>query len=305
MANNQQPIIVKRIVEEGRHGHHGGAWKVAYADFVTAMMAFFLMLWLLGSAEESKLKGLADYFNSNTTMNDGREQGGSGGFMDGTTPFSPNQMVPASVSPFSIHPSIPFSNDDEGDPFSMDLTEGDEAAADLPDGVLQAEVERREQAQFAEAKEAIVRALDETPSLKAFKDSLLIDQTPEGLRVQIVDRQDNAMFELASAAPLPHTRQLLGVVAEAIQDLPQRLSVRGHTDALPFAPGAAYDNWHLSSDRANATRGMLLDAGLPPDRFFEVTGRAAAEPLLPDAPADPRNRRISLVLLHDALTGPR
>ncbi|MCB1885240.1 MAG: OmpA family protein [Geminicoccaceae bacterium] len=303
MANNQQPIIIKRIVEEGGHGHHGGAWKVAYADFVTAMMAFFLMLWLLGSANEAKLKGLADYFNSTATTNDGKE-GGFGGFLDGTTPLSPNQMVPSSVSPFSIHPSIPFSNDDEGDPFSMDLTEGAEEATDLSDEALRAEVERREQAQFAEAKDAIARALDERPDLKAFKDSLLVDQTPEGLRVQIVDQQDEAMFDLASAAPLPHTRQLLAVVAEAIKALPQRLSVRGHTDALPFAPGATYDNWRLSSDRANATRGMLIDAGLPADRFFEVTGRAAAEPLLPDAPADPRNRRISLVLLHDAPPSP-
>ncbi len=311
MANNTAPIIIRKVVEEGGHGgHHGGAWKVAYADFVTAMMAFFLMLWLLSSASDDKLKGLAEYF-SDATINQGGE-GGVGGVMDGISFMTPNQMAPASLSPFNFHPSIPYAESEEGDPFVLELSseeadgdedlpaEGSADAEALSDEALAAETRRREEAETTEVRDEIMKKLAGIPELEGLTDSVAIDRTPDGLRIQLIDRDDRSMFPLAGARMLPHTGELLKIVAETIKDLPQRLSIRGHTDALPFTSGSGYDNWRLSSDRANATRQALIGAGIGEDRVREVVGRASADPYLPDRPEDPRNRRISLVLLNEA-----
>ena len=157
---------------------------------------------------------------------------------------------------------------------------------------------------FEQAAASIERALAETPELRRFEHNLAIDQTPEGLRIQIVDRDQSAMFPVGSDQMYPHTRELLGVVARAVAALPNRISVRGHTDALPFAPGAAYDNWRLSSDRANSTRQAMVAAGLGPGRVAEVVGKADAEPIEAADAHDPRNRRISVVLLHNRSARP-
>ena len=310
MANNTAPIIIRKVVEEGGHGgHHGGAWKVAYADFVTAMMAFFLMLWLLSSASDDKLKGLAEYF-SDATINQGGE-GGVGGVMGGISFMTPNQMAPASLSPFNFHPTIPYAESDEGDPFMLELSseeadgdedlpaEGSPDAEALSDAALAAETRHREEAAVAEVRDEIMAKLAGIPELEELADSVAIDRTPDGLRIQLIDRDDRSMFPLAGAQMLPHTTELLKIVAETIKDLPQRLSIRGHTDALPFTSASGYDNWRLSSDRANATRQALIGAGIGETRVREVVGRASADPYLPDSPSDPRNRRISLVLLNE------
>ena len=155
----------------------------------------------------------------------------------------------------------------------------------------------REEAGFAQAKAAILAALQVEPELRGLKDSLLIEDTPEGLRVQILDRDRLPMFPVGSDAMYPHTRRLLDLVVEAVAGTRNRISLRGHTDSLPFAAGSGRDNWHLSADRANATRLAMIAAGLDPGRVAEVVGRADAEPLVADHPTDPRNRRISVVLL--------
>ncbi len=307
MADNS-PIIIRKIIEEEGHGHHGGAWKVAYADFVTAMMAFFLMLWLLSTADEQQLKGLAEYFSD--AAENQSQPGGMGGVLDGISFVTPDMAVQAPVSPFAPS-SLPLTaTPEEADPddFALDLAlafgldDAADAAARRPldDEAFAEERRRREQAAFDEARAAMLNALSQRPELARFTDSLIIDDTPEGLRIQIVDREQNAMFPTASAEMLANAQALIALVAEAIGDLPNRLSIRGHTDARPFARGAAYDNWRLSADRANATREALIEAGVAASRVADIIGKGPSEPLFPDDPLDARNRRISLVLLRDA-----
>jgi chemotaxis protein MotB len=307
MADNS-PIIIRKVVEEGGHGHHGGAWKVAYADFVTAMMAFFLMLWLLATADQQQLKGLAEFF-SETDANGG-EPGGAGGVLSGITIATDDLSIQMPMSPFApaVPPLTASPRELDPDVFTLDLAAeyGEanglelELRGELDDEAFAAERRRREQAAFDAAKDAILQALTETPELAGFTDSLLIDDTPEGLRIQLIDREQSAMFPTASAELYPGARNLIGLVARSIEALPNQLSIRGHTDSRPFAPGARYDNWRLSSDRAHATREALVAAGVRPRRIADVMGKADAEPLFPEDPADPRNRRISVVMLRHA-----
>lgn len=301
------PIIIRKVIEEGGHGHHGGAWKVAYADFVTAMMAFFLMLWLLSTADEQQLKGLAEYFSD---ADENKSQpGGMGGILEGISAVTDDMAVHMPISPFAATRLPLTTTPQEIDPesFTLDLSTGsvtleiDPAAID--DDAFEAERQRREQAAFDDAKEALLNALSETPELAEFTDSLIIDDTAEGLRIQIVDREQTAMFPTGSSALNPSAEKLIAVVAKSIEGLPNRLSIRGHTDSRPFSASAHYDNWRLSSDRANATREALAQSGIPTSRIADVMGKADAEPLIPEDPADPRNRRISLVMLRTGADG--
>jgi len=302
MADNA-PIIIRKVVEEGGHGHHGGAWKVAYADFVTAMMAFFLMLWLLSSADEDQLKGLAEYFSD--AADNKSQPGGMGGILQGISAVTDDMAVQLPISPFAPS-SLPLTatpQEIDPDAFTLDLSTAPDLAtasidpAWLDDEAFEAERRRREQAAFDDAKAQLLNALSATPELAQFTDSLIIDDTAEGLRIQIIDREQTAMFPTGSAELYPNVGKLIAVVAKSIEGLPNRLSIRGHTDSRPFSPNARYDNWRLSSDRANATREALVEAGIPPSRIANVMGKADAEPLIADDPADPRNRRISLVML--------
>jgi chemotaxis protein MotB len=296
---NSRPLILKKVVEDGSHGHHGGAWKVAYADFVTAMMAFFLLLWLLSTSSEETLKGLAEYFSESIAQVG--PPGGVGGTLQGLT-VVPDAVPRTPASLLDLQPTAAVGKVDRPDPEQIELGSARSVAPSEDDDpqALEEALRRREVERFESAKRAIEAALSSAPDeLKRLKDSLVFDQTPEGLRIQIVDREQYAMFPLGSDVMYPHTRRLLALVAQAVRGMPNRISIRGHTDARPFAPGAGYDNWRLSSDRANATRLALVEAGLDPGRIAEVVGRADAEPLVPAAPNDPRNRRISLVLLHE------
>ncbi len=298
MADLNQPVIIRKVVEEGGHGHHGGAWKVAYADFVTAMMAFFLLLWLISSASEETLEGLSEYF-SESTVNIG-SPGGSGGLLDGVTVTPGQTPAQAPIDPFEMSIRVPTTEEEppgfELDLGSLDGVEGEDAEGE--DELLAAERERRERENFEHAKAAILNTIASTPELEKYKDQLIIDETPEGLRIQLIDREHSAMFPAGGARMYPHTRKLLKLVAEAIRGLPNKISIRGHTDATPFAAGSGYDNWKLSSDRANATREELIEYGLAPQRIAEVVGKADTEPFVTEDPRDPRNRRISIVLLH-------
>ena len=294
MSREPRPIIIRRPVIAGGHGHHGGAWKVAYADFVTAMMAFFLLLWLISSASEDTLKGLAEFF-SNATVNIG-PPGGVGGVLDGMT-VMPSSVPPLPTSPFD-QPELPTRP--ETDSSEPGLPSGDpDLDRDLAAERL-AEAVARERQSFDEAKTAILAAVQLDPELRNLKDHLLVEEAPEGLRIQLLDRDNLPMFPVGSDVMYPHTRRLLALVMKAIAALPNRVSIRGHTDSLPYAAGSATDNWRLSADRANATRLAMVAGGLQIARLAEVVGKADAEPLFADHPADPRNRRISVVLLRDA-----
>jgi chemotaxis protein MotB len=295
-----QPIIKKVIVEE-HGGHHGGAWKVAYADFVTAMMAFFLLMWILASAEEEQKKGLADYFTP--TLNPQPGMGGDGP-LDGTT-IGPPGTLNSSNSPMS---AVAVPNFGQADPMSetrgepqvvVEYAEGPSEAAKSVQDELQKAMEEKDHQAFADIEKQIVQAMNEVPDLKPLIPNVLFDETEEGLRIQIVDQNGQSMFPSGSAQVTDRTKKLLQLVGSMIAKLPNDVIISGHTDAVPFANEMAetgYGNWELSADRANATRRIFTTSGVELGRVSRVAGLADTDPLKPEDPVDPSNRRMSVVL---------
>ena len=282
IGHNEGTIVVKKI-NKADHGHHGGAWKVAYADFVTAMMAFFLLMWLLNATTDEQKRGISEYF---TPASVSLSTGGAGGMLGGQS-IAPGASVSATSSApvivtITSPPPPTISETVEKDPIP------DEEALEK----FKAE---QEQAAFEEAQ----NALQQDPELAGLQDNLVVDMTPEGMRIQIVDKEGGAMFASGSAKLKPQTRKLFVKVAQAVERFPNKLSISGHTDSTPFNR-ANYSNWELSSDRANASRRALADAGLTDDRFARVTGKADIEPLNLEDPFQPENRHISIVLLREA-----
>lgn len=302
---NAQQIIIKKVKKGGHGGHHGGAWKVAYADFVTAMMAFFLLLWLLQATTEEQKVGIADYF---TPASISKNTSGAGGLMAGRT-FADEGQRPNDQTPVGVTielPSAPPDWDSTGDPEETIAAEAtgsggieQAAARDPEDADLEQFLAQREADQFAAAEEALQQAIEAVPELRSLRDHLLIDQTPEGMRIQIVDQEGESMFPSGSAEMFERTRKLLGLVADAVRQLPQQIAIKGHTDSTPFAANHGYTNWELSTDRANSSRRALMAAGLPVQRIASVVGLADTEPLAADDPAAPENRRISIILLRE------
>ncbi|MFA7275397.1 MAG: flagellar motor protein MotB [Pseudobdellovibrionaceae bacterium] len=287
--DKKAPIIIKKIIKGGG-GHHGGAWKVAYADFVTAMMAFFLLMWLLNATTEEQRRGISEYFDP-TPMEVSSTTSGAGGVMGGLT-VSPVGARATDTQPI-VHNDVPPDQTQQAQ-FSPE---------ELSKQQLQEELQKREDKEFEEIKEQIQEAL-ENSDLKDLSKNLLVDMTPEGLRIQIVDSDGQSMFPTGSAVPFEKTTKLIGTVAEIIKKLPNQISVRGHTDSVPYGKNANYTNWELSSDRANATRRALLDSKIELKRIANVVGKAETEPLLKDKPTDPQNRRISMILLRESLLKP-
>ena len=327
----EQPIIIKRI-KKGHGAAHGGAWKVAYADFVTAMMAFFLLLWLLNAVTEEQLTGIADYFAPTTVS---KSASGAGGMLggqtvgqgamssQGTTPSFALALPPPTIGSGGDALTDPKEGGDEGSgpgqggeaagqggsasgqKFDKDKAAGQAAgkAQNLSEQqIIQAEQAREEQ-QFDKAQQALKQAINSIPELRKLADSLMVDNTPEGLRIQIVDQEGLAMFPSGSPDMFGHTRALLDLVARVVKQLPEKISIAGHTDATPFAGQSSYGNWELSADRALATRRTLLMSGVPADRVDRVVGKADTEPLDSKNPTAPRNRRITIVLLREAPPG--
>lgn len=269
------PIIVKKVIVAGGDGHHGGAWKVAYADFVTAMMAFFLLLWLLGATSEDQRKGLADYFTP--TLVKMREQSaGADGLLGGSSMVDVDNYPHAAGQTGTQAITVP--RDARGGP-----TEGG-----APDA------ERRRSA----IADQIQAAMAEHVRLRRLVRQVRVVDTPEGIRIDLVDDADFSMFHLSSTVLVDDARALLGIIADAVVEQPGQLIVRGHTDALPWRSTEVANNWSLSTGRAEATRQELLRSGLPEVRFDRIEGVADRELLIRDDPTDPRNRRIS-ILLHN------
>jgi len=284
---DQQAVIIKKVKKGGHGGHHGGAWKIAYADFVTAMMAFFLLLWLLNAVSQEQLEGIADYFAPTVSS---VSQSGSGQILGGTT-----VAVDGSLEDTVSRPSV-----------TMDLPppkagSGGEAMQDAPvEAEIDAEEAKKqaEQDQFKEAQKELQDAMEALPEFQQLAQSLMVDNTPEGLRIQIVDQDGLAMFPSGRATLYEHTEKVLNLVVSVINKMPQKIAISGHTDAVPMGGGdQTYTNWELSADRANSARRFLLDAGVPEDRLSRVVGKAATEPLLPDDPTNARNRRLSIIML--------
>ncbi len=309
---DQPVIIIKKKKKGGHAAHHGGAWKVAYADFVTAMMSFFLLLWLLNVTTSEQRAGLAEYFSpAGISKNDSSGAGGMFGGRSITT-VTGGEMADRSP-PSNLQATIPTIGQGEegeedvagtGQGASAHKTDADRgAAAASKETQAMAAAVRQEEEVFKMAEEELRRALLESPSLQAFANQIVIDRTPEGLRIQITDRDKLSMFPSASAIPYEKGRDLMSLIGKVIAQLPNKISIAGHTDATPFVAGSRRDNWLLSTERANVCREYLVKAGVDDKNVVRVAGLADRDPFVAD-PMDPRNRRISIVLLRRSLTEP-
>lgn len=290
MSMSDRPILIKKVKKSGGHGHHGGAWKVAYADFVTAMMAFFLLMWLINTTDPEQKRGIAEYFApasvSSTTS-------GSGGILGGTALGDDGAQGSGSRSVIEqLAPEAPDQAEDAGQSSNLAAATEDE---------LREEIARREAQEFASAAASLRQAMQDMPELAELSRHLIIDQTPEGLRIQLVDQEGRSMFDNNSAQPNERARVLLRAVSRVINQLPNRVTITGHTSAAAgqrraSAPG----DWSLSSSRADSSRLILQGAGVDPDRVYQVSGKAGSDPLYPDDPTLAGNRRIAIVLLREA-----
>ncbi len=322
------PIIVIKRKKAGGHGHHGGAWKVAYADFVTAMMAFFLLLWLLNVTTEEQKNGIADYFTPSTATTS--SVSGAGNVLGGATITVEGSSVSPS-SPIGVADPIPTEgtnlDDSESELEGSDVeneNEGEDTSPVNPNVAMQAgtgenteqnpnvspteaaidkAIAEREQKAFEAVAEELRQAIQDVPELAQLSKSLIIDQTLEGLRIQLVDQEGYSMFPRGSAVMADRTKQLIDLVAKAVSSLPNNLSLSGHTDSTPYLSNSGYSNWELSSDRANAARRELAKSGIDIARISTVVGRADKDPFIKDNPEDPRNRRLSIVLIRQAQNG--
>jgi chemotaxis protein MotB len=285
-----QPIIIKKI-NKGHGGHHGGAWKIAYADFVTAMMAFFLLLWLLNSVTQEQLEGISNYFAPVTASS---STSGSGDILGGKT-ITEDGAASSSTSRDAVTVDLPPPKAGTGG--EEDTESQSEGSGEGSDNASAEALERAEQEQFEKAKEELEETIAGIPQMRQLAESLMVDDTPEGLRIQLVDQDGLAMFPSGGADMYLHTKRLLELVAKVITQLPHKLSVSGHTDAVPFVTDNGYSNWELSADRANSARRSLQHFKVPEKRMSRVVGKAATEPLMPDDPKNARNRRLSIILL--------
>ena len=272
-----QPIIIKRV-KKGGHAAHGGAWKIAYADFVTAMMAFFLLMWLLGSTTEGDKKGIADFFNAPLKIS---LLGGGSGSGDSS------HVVKGGGTDLSRTNGQVKAGDLEAPRKSVQLK------------ALKAEQKRAEIQKLEALKRKVEDALASSQKLAALKSQIRLDMTPDGLRIQIVDEQNRAMFDSGSAIVKPYMRELLQLIGGVLAEVPNRLTLEGHTDSQPFGGGdRGYSNWELSSDRANSSRRELIAGGLPDDRTLRVQGLASSVLFDVKDPQGAVNRRISIIVMN-------
>jgi chemotaxis protein MotB len=283
-----QPIIVIKKKGHG-HGHHGGSWKVALADFMTAMMAFFLLMWLLGSTSENEQKAIAGYFQDPGSEYVVGEGGADLGLITQDQPLQQSQ---------SDQPQNEDASDKEG---YKDNTKP-ETAENVPEDELKKQLEKREQEQLDELKKKLEQEINTLDSVfEQIKDQILIDFTALGLRIQIVDKDQRPMFDVGSANLKPYSADVLHALAPILNKVQNKISVTGHTDATPYGVNATYTNWELSADRANAARRALLEGSYPEGKVATVQGMGSAAPFLIDNPTEPINRRIAIIVLKKAV----
>jgi chemotaxis protein MotB len=279
-----QPIIVKKIVAESHEAHHGGAWKIAYADFVTAMMAFFLLLWLLGATDEDKRRGLADYFTP-TLIEYKQNSAGSDGIMGGDSIVTADNYPHRATQTGSRAIVIP-----------RDVTGG------VQEGRGPSQQEHEE---FQRLRDELMRRIERTPELRRLRNHVSFTENDEGLRIDLMDEADFSMFRVGTDQLLPQARRLVEEVAQVIAGVPNAVVVRGHTDSLPYSAGQTMNNWMLSTARAESTRATLQRKGVTIDRIARIEGVADRQPFVPADRYDPRNRRISVTLAWRGARGGR
>ncbi|QOJ23518.1 MAG: flagellar motor protein MotB [Gammaproteobacteria bacterium] len=269
---SQRPIVIKRV-KKVAGGHHGGAWKIAYADFVTAMMAFFLLMWLLGSSTKSQLEGISEYFK---------------------TPLKVAMMGGSSIGETS---SVL-----KGGGTDLTRQHGEVKKGEIKDDIKAKKIikERIERVKLEGLKKKIEEAIENNPSLKKFSNQLLLDITSDGLRIQIVDEQNRPMFALGKAELQPYTKTILREIGKMLNDVDNKISLSGHTDGKPFPSGdKGYSNWELSADRANASRRELIIGGMDTNKVLQVIGLSSAVLFDKSEPLNPINRRISIVVMNE------
>lgn len=272
---SQRPIVIKRI-KKVAGGHHGGAWKIAYADFVTAMMAFFLLMWLLGSSTKSQLEGISEYFKTplKVAMMGGSSVGESSSVLKGGGTDLTRQ-----------HGEV-----------KKGAIKDDESKAQAKK-IIKEQIER---IKLEGLKQKIEEAIENNPSLKKFANQLLLDITSDGLRIQIVDEQNRPMFALGKADLQPYTKTILREIGKMLNDVDNKVSLSGHTDGKPFPSGdKGYSNWELSADRANASRRELIMGGMDTSKILQVIGLSSAVLFDKNDPLNPINRRISIVVMNE------
>lgn len=277
-----KPIVVKKI-KKVSGGHHGGAWKIAYADFVTAMMAFFLLMWLLGSASKGQLEGIEAFFKTplKVALMGGPSVGASDSLIKGGGKDLTRKQLQVKPKDGSKekekHPDLK----------DVDKAQLKKAAAEL------------EKKQLEDLKSKIEETIESSMTLKEFKKQLLLDITSEGLRIIIVDEMNRPMFNSARAELQPYAKEILNELGKTLNDVPNRISLSGHTDATPFSTGGtAYSNWELSADRANASRRALVAGGMDEYKMVRVVGLASAALYDKENPYNPINRRISIIVMN-------
>ena len=273
----QRPIIIRRSRGKAHGGHHGGAWKIAYADFVTAMMAFFLLMWLLGSTTKGELEGIAEYFKSPLKVS---LAGGSGS-------GDSSSVIPGGGKDLTSREG----QVKRGEVVKPKKTINLEAA--------KAEVRRAEQVRLKALKKRMEEAIDASAMLRQFKNQMLLDITSEGLRIQIVDEKNRPMFAMGRSELQPYTREILHEIGKMLNDVPNKIALSGHTDAALYQGGEkGYSNWELSADRANASRRQLIQGGMNDDKIIRVVGLSSAVLFDRNNPLNPANRRISIIVMN-------
>ncbi|MDP5240287.1 flagellar motor protein MotB [Uliginosibacterium sp. 31-16] len=304
MADNQQPIIVKRI-KKGGGGAHGGAWKIAYADFVTAMMAFFLLMWLLGSTTKGDLKGIADHFQSplKLSMAGGPGTGSSnsplsGGGTDLTKSVGDaargDYKEPRKISEVKVIPADSTMSPGE----AKKLTPEQQAALEKQ-AAAKMQQEKAERLLLQDVKAKVEAVIEASVNLRQFKSQLLLDLTSEGLRIQIVDEKNRPMFDTSSADMKPYTREIVRAIGQVLNQVENKVSISGHTDAAQYAGGSrGFSNWELSANRANASRRELIAGGMDERKIMRVVGLSSTIPLDRNDPYSPINRRITLIVMN-------
>ena len=283
-SEKKRPIIIRRRKAAGA-AHHGGAWKVAYADFVTAMMAFFMVMWLVASVSKEQRAALFDYFK-NPSMEQGR-----------SPKAAPGQMGPggASTSVINLRGGLDAPMTMDKKPPDIGATPPAPPLSEVEQAIKVAEAAERQQ--LVSLMKDLREAIEKSETLAQYKDQLLLDITPEGLRIQIVDVQNRPMFAIGSASLQNYTDKILQELSPYLASVPNRLSVTGHTDTTPYVSRAGYTNWELSADRANAARRALEAAGLPTDKIARIVGLSSSVLFDRENTRNPINRRISIIVM--------
>ncbi len=269
-----RPVIVKKVYEAPHAAHHGGAWKVAYADFVTAMMAFFLLMWLLGATTEKQRKALADYF-APTLVQTKQESAGSNGIFGGDSIVSADDYPHRAGQTGTKAITIP-----------RDATGGPKESAGV-------ELDKE---RFERLKQKLAKRMEDNKQLRRLAKNIRFTETRQGLRIDLVDEADFSMFVSGTSQLTPDAMRLLDEVAMLVSELPNGIIIRGHTDSSPYVRGTGMNNWKLSAERAEITRTIFAQKGVGSDRFLRIEGVADREPYVTKNKFDPRNRRMSITL---------